>query len=182
MIKPVMHCVAAAIALHFGMTAVADDKVADARYEAAVEHADADFKIANAKCDALEGNAEDVCKAEAKAAREAAEARAKAWHEGTPEAVAEARVDTADAELKAAKEKCDALSGNDKDVCVKKAELTHTQAVSAAEADEARVDATLDQQGEVLDAEYKLAMEKCESLGGDAEDSCEHGAKARYGK
>lgn len=33
-----------------------------------------------------------------------------------------------------------------------------------------------------LDADYKVAIEKCDALAGPAKDACIGGAKARYGK
>lgn len=127
----------------------------------------------------LEGNLEDVCKAEAKKARETAHGNAKAAHEGTTEARAEALEDTADAELTLAKQKCDRMTGNELDVCVKKAQFEHTQAVTTIDANKAVAEAADERHQEIHDAQYELAMEKCEGLQGDAQDNCEHNAKSR---
>lgn len=176
--KSILNCVAAALALHYGAMALADDNVAEATYEARIERADADYKVAMAKCDSLQWNPEDICQAEAKKAREIAQGYAKATHEGTAEARADARKDAADAELKLAKEKCDRMDGNEQDVCVKAAQLQHTRAATSIETSEEVAKAADEQHKEVHDAKYDLAMEKCESLQGDAQDECEHSAKA----
>ena len=92
-----------------------------------------------------------------------------------------------------AKEKCDDLSGNQKDVCVKEAKAAHVKATADAKVDRvaaekhnaatektaaARRDAAEDKR----DADYKVAIEKCDSLSGPAKDACVSGAKAKYGK
>jgi len=92
-----------------------------------------------------------------------------------------------------AKEKCDDFSGNAKDVCMKEAKANHVRATADAKVDrvaadsqntaaektaEARKDATEDKR----DAEYKVAIEKCDSLAGTSKDTCVRDAKMRFGK
>ena len=81
-----------------------------------------------------------------------------------------------------AKEKCDDLKGNAKDVCVKDAKAAHTRAKVDAKANqkvtEVRKDATEDKR----DANYALAKERCDALAGDAKTKCVNDAKARFGK
>lgn len=109
------------------------------RHELAKAKADATYEVAKEKCDALKGNPEDVCEKEAKAehvkALEAAKV-AEAKHEGKPgdaraANVAEVRKDGAEnvreAEYAAAKERCDALSGDVKDKCQADAKRTFAQ-------------------------------------------------------
>lgn len=47
-----------------------------------------------------------------------------------------------------------------------------------AEIGEARKDAAADK----LDADYKVAIEKCDALAGDAKNSCVAAAKTKFGK
>jgi len=122
-----------------------------------------------------------------------AKAEADAAYKGTPKAREAARIAHADADYSVAKEKCDDLSGNQKDVCVKEAKAAYTKAKADAKVDRvaadtrntsaekmaaARKDATEDKR----DADYKVAIEKCDSLSGAAKDTCVKDAKARYGK
>ena len=51
-------------------------------------------------------------------------------------------------------------------------------AKAAQKGTEAKMDASKDK----LDADYKVAAEKCDTLAGDAKSSCVASAKARYGK
>jgi hypothetical protein len=85
------------------------------------ETAEADYSVAKARCDGLKGNEKDVCVKDAKAAEKKAKADAKTATAQTPEARADARAegqdDKRDAEYKAAKERCDSLSGDAKDKC-----------------------------------------------------------------
>ena len=95
-----------------------------ARRDARIEAAEADYKVAKAKCGAMKGNEKDVCIKEAKATETKAKADAKASQK-----VATARQDAAedkmDAEYKVAKEKCDALSGAAKDQCINNAKARY---------------------------------------------------------
>jgi hypothetical protein len=123
---------AIAIGLMLSATAPADEvsrenkRAADLKYDQTVRQAKADYKAARAKCDELGGNSKDVCVKEAKAAekRAIAEAKAEKKNAGT---TAEANSDKREAEFKVAKEKCDSLSGNSKDICEKEAEAKYRQ-------------------------------------------------------
>ena len=95
-----------------------------ARRDARIEAAEADYKVAKAKCGAMKGNEKDVCIKEAKATETKAKADAKASQK-----VATARQDAAEdkleADYKVAKEKCDALSGAAKDQCISNAKARY---------------------------------------------------------
>jgi len=95
-------------------------------YKAAVARADADYKAAKDACKPKQGNDHDVCLKEAKAEHVKATADAKALLK-SKNAKADAREDTMVAQYKVAKEKCDALSGDAKDQCVKDAKLRYHQ-------------------------------------------------------
>ena len=55
---------------------------------------------------------------------------------------------------------------------------SETQHQASAKTASARADAAEDKR----DAEYKVAIEKCDSFAGAAKDRCVKDAKARYGK
>ena len=116
----------------FGGAAIADDtsksvkKESKSEYNAAVDSAEADYKVAKERCDALKGNEKDVCVKEAKAVEKKAKADAKAQHK-TVTAHANAGEDKREVAYKAAKEKCDSLSGNAKDSCVADAKAKYGQ-------------------------------------------------------
>ena len=154
----------------------------DAAYSAAKNQAKADYKVAHEKCTALKGNPKDVCVAETKAARERTEETAEAEYKNTDNARAHARKEIAQADYKVAKAKCDALKGNDNDVCVKNAKAAEITAKANATADKkvsaARTDATEDKRK----AEYKVELEKCDAMAGPAKDACVARAKTTYGK
>ena len=107
-------------------TSHAAKRDADAKYDQSVKQIKADYKAARAKCNNLGGNDKDVCVKEAKANETSALADAKAAKKST-DVHAEANADKREAEFKVAKEKCDALSGNSKDVCEKEAEAKYRQ-------------------------------------------------------
>lgn len=130
------------------------DKVALAELEASykptsknqhnvrVAKAEAEYAVANERCDDKSGNVKDVCVKEAKAAQTAAKADAQvqmktkdanatakektaAVHNDANSKTADARKDAAadkvDAKYSVAKEKCDTYSGTAKDNCLSQA-------------------------------------------------------------
>ena len=162
--------------------AIAAPNEAKLAFDAARDQAGATYKAARAECDAITGNPKDVCLAEAKAVRVHAEASATAQYKNTLKAYTKARIQIAGANYDLDKVRCAALTGNEKDVCVKQAKATKIAALADAKADkkviEARADARADKRG----AEYKVALEKCDALAGSAKDQCVSAAKARVGK
>src|SRR5262252_2723756 len=112
----------------------------DAEYKASREQVDTQYKTEAASCDKLSGNAKDVCMAEAKGHRSVARAELEANHKDTPKARAKVADEKADAAYNVAKEKCDDLSGNAKDVCVKEAKAMHAKAKADAKVDRVAAD------------------------------------------
>ncbi|MBC3919982.1 hypothetical protein H8L32_21105 [Undibacterium sp. CY18W] len=153
-----------------------------AAYTAAKDTAATEYKLAKAKCDAITGNPKDVCIAEAKAARVHTESNAKAEYKNTLAARTSAAKDIADADYDVAKTKCGSLTGNDKDVCVKQANADKIAAVANAKADKKVVEARVDANDDKRNAEYKVAIEKCDALAGPGKDSCVVAAKTKFGK
>jgi hypothetical protein len=167
--------------------------ITKSQYDDAKAQAEAAYKIEREKCDSLAGNAKDICAAEAKAHMMRAEAKAKAAYKNTRSAWYDQQVKNADADYLVAKEKCDDLGGNDKDVCVKQAKAVRTKAIADAKAqrktadaqgeaskeiNEARHDAAEDKR----DADYKVQLQRCDDLSGDAKDTCVQQAKRTFGK
>jgi len=185
-----------ALLLAAGMTGVggawAQTGSKDAR-DAAVRNAEAQYRKAKATCDALAGNAKDICIEEAKGNERIAKAEAEAAYDSTPRMREKARVVRADAAYEVAKEKCDDLSGNPKDVCIKEAKAAHVKGLADAKVDRVAADergtgsektmaAKREATEDKRDADYKVAIEKCDALAGAAKDNCVRDAKVRYGK
>jgi len=162
-------------------------------YTQAVKDADAQYKIDKDACASFSGNAKDICLAEAKGKASVAKADAEAAYRHTPKARENARIAHAQANYNVAIERCDDLAGNPKDVCVKEAKSEWVKGKANAKVDrvasdtnkeaatkqaEARKDASADKR----EAEYKVAIEKCDTLAGPAKDACVSNAKAQFGK
>ena len=113
-------------------------------YNLRVARAEADYAVANERCDDSAGNVKDVCVEEAKAAETAAKADAKAQmktsdanaaaskksvaarreaNEESSAARSDASADKLEAEYTVAKEKCDAFAGGAKDTCLDRAKM-----------------------------------------------------------
>lgn len=131
---------------------------ADNRYKAHVAKADADYAVAEQKCDDKAGNDKDVCMKEAKAINTRLIANAK-LEKQSRKANAEANEKSMDAKDEATNITNDA-----------KSDAMETKS-------EARKDAIMEQR----DADYAVAKEKCDSLAGNAKDKCIDKAKLKFG-
>ncbi len=153
-----------------------------AEYNAEKDRNAATYKGAIEPCKSLSGNPKDICEAEAKATQKKADAMAEADYKATPKARQDAADTAADADYDVAKQKCDAKTGNEKDVCVKEAKAVQTKAKADAKVAQKTSVARKDASDDKRDADYKVAMEKCDGLAGTAKDGCQKNAKASYGK
>lgn len=153
-----------------------------AEYKADKIRISAEYKADKAACGSLAGNANDICVEQAKGKEKLALAELEYAHTGKSEDHNKIMKAKAEADYAVAKEKCDDLAGNAKDVCVQKAKAAETKALADAKLDkkvgEAQTEATDDKR----DAQYKVAAEKCDALAGDAKSSCMAAAKLKYGK
>jgi len=179
-------------ALFTGSTVLAAG-MSHSEYSAKKDQISAEYKADKAACDKLEGNNKDVCVEKAKGKEKVAKAELEANYKNTTKARYDARVAQADADYDVAKEKCDDMSGNQKDVCVKQAKAAHTKAKADAKvartdrdatrtAENKRANAREDAREDTRDAQYKAAAEKCDAMSGAAKDQCVRDAKAHYGK
>ena len=162
-------------------------------YELAVKNAETQYKIEKDACASRSGNAKDICLAEANGKEKVAKADAEVAYKNTPKMREDARVARAEATHSVAKEKCDDLSGNSKDVCVKEADAALVKAKADAKVDRVAADTRRDAEAkqadarneankDTRDAEYKVAIEKCDVLAAPAKETCVSGAKVKYGK
>ena len=162
-------------------------------YDVAIRNAESQGKIDKDACASRTANAKDICLAEANGKENVAKADAEAAFKNTPSAREGARVTRAEATYSVAKEKCDDLAGNAKDVCVKEADAVLVKAKADAKVDRVaadtrqdaatkQADARKEANAEKRDADYKVAIEKCDAQAGAAKDSCVSAAKAQYGK
>jgi hypothetical protein len=183
---------AAAVAASLAVGAHAATQTTKSAYDDAKVRADATYKTERGKCDALAGNAKDVCVAEAKAHRMRSEAAAKAVYKHTRNAWYDQQVNNADADYLVAKEKCDALAGNDEDICLKEAKAARTKAIADAKEQRRAAEAQGEARKETSNArreaneerrdDYKVELQRCDNLAGEAKDSCVARAKRGFGK
>ena len=161
---------------------VAHAQMKDSEYAAARDRVEAEYKTAKQACDRLSGNAKDVCQAEAKGQEKVAKAELQFRRSGRAEDQRKTMLAKADAAYEVAKERCDDFKGNERDVCMKEAKAAETRMKNDAKqvgaSGKAQESAAKDQR----DAEYKVAIERCDSMSGAAKDECQNAARARFGK
>jgi hypothetical protein len=153
-----------------------------AEYKADKTRISADYKTDKAACASLSGNAKDICVEEAKAKESVARAELEYSYSGKPGDQTKVLVAKAKSAYAVAKEKCDDKAGNDKDVCVKEAKAVETKALADAKMGKQIGEAKKEASEDKRDADYKVAVEKCDALAGDAKASCITAAKTKFGK
>ena len=195
--------VAMATCLLFAGSAMAQTPTAS-EFSASKTRIKADYKVDKKACDSLASNAKDICVAEAKGKEAVALAELDNSYKPTQKTNYKVNVAKAEAAYVVAKEKCDDLSGNPKDVCVKEAKAAQTAAKADAKVQMKTVAANTKAQGKAADAraeattekkevradaaadkraaQLKVAEEKCDALASTAKDNCLKDAKAAYGK
>ena len=151
-----------------------------AEYKAGKERVEAQYKADKKACDSLAGNAKDICEDEAEGKEKVAKAELEYAHTGKAEDQTKILKARADANYEVAKEKCDDLAGNPKDVCEKEAKAAHVKALADAKMGQQVGEAKMDAAEDKRKADYQVAAEKCDALSGDAKSSCMATAKARY--
>ena len=163
-------------------------------YDATVKNAEAQYKMDKDACSSRAGNARDICLEQAKAKEAITKADAEAaYNKNTPAAREHARVTRAEATYNIAKQRCQDLEGNAKDVCLKDANAALVAAKADAKVDRVAADAQQQSAKKVAearqeaaadrrDADYKAALERCDSLSGPAKDTCVSDTKLRFGK
>ena len=151
-------------------------------YKAAKDRIESTLKSDKAACGNQSGNAKDVCIEEAKAREKVARAELDFNRSGKDKDARKVSEVKAKTTYDVAKEKCDDLSGNAKDVCVKDAKAAETKSLADIKASKEIRETQKDAAQDKNDAEYKAAVERCDSYSGDAKNNCQADVKARFGK
>lgn len=197
------NAVALAIGLAFSAGAMAQG-MSKNDYQGEQDRIAAEYKAGKTTCASLSGNANDVCIAEIKGREKVLTAELDAAYRPSRKASYAARVAKAEADNGVARERCNGLAGNAKDVCVKEATAAETagkadakaqlktaeandtanqkSAKARAEADSKGIDARTDAATDKIDAQYEVAKQKCDEYAGGAKDRCLDQAKLSYGK
>lgn len=175
-----------------------------ADYQASHERISRDQKVAKENCNSMSGNARDICIAEASGKQRIALAELDWAYKPSAKTKSQVLVTKAEAEYAVAIQRCDDLSANPKDLCVREAKAAEASAKADAKAemkaaDAGRVadeksataqgkakrqasEARQDAAEEKRDASYEVAKEKCDAFSGDAKDACSEKAKQNFGK
>ena len=156
--------------------------ISKAEYKAHKTRISADYKADKAACAALAGNAKDICVEEAKAKEKVARAELKYSDSGKAGDQTKVLVAKAKSAYAVAKKKCDDQAGNAKDVCVKEAKAVEVKALADAKMGKKIGEAQKEASDDKMDANYKVAVEKCDAMAGDAKTSCVAAAKVKFAK
>jgi hypothetical protein len=163
-----------------GLAGTASATLTKPVYSAAKDEVKAMYKAERDKCDSLSGNAKDVCVERAKGQEKVALANLEYQYTGKEKDRNDYLEARYNARYEVAKEMCDDKAGNAKDVCMKEAKAAHDKAKADLKANKKVAEAQEDAMETKLKADYKVAKERCDTLSGDAKDSCQASAKARY--
>jgi len=170
------------VAALLGLSLAQASTVSRADYDAEKTRIGAEYKADDARCDALAGNGKDVCVQQAKATEKVARADLEYRYTGTKSDARKAMVARAEAIYAVANEKCGALAGNGKDVCAQEAKAAETKALADVKMGKEIGDARTDAANDNRDADYKVAIERCDSYAGETKASCITAAKIKFDK
>jgi len=174
--------VSLAVAALLSLSAVQAATLSKADYKAGKTRISADYKADKAACAAMNANAKDICVQEAKAKESVARAELEYSYSGKAgdqTKVLEAKAKSAYA---VAKEKCDDRAGNAKNVCLKEAKAVEVKALADIKLGKKIGEAKKEASDDKMDANYQVAVEKCDALAGNAKTNCVVAAKAKFGK
>ncbi len=121
------------ISLVFSVGAMAQAMTKD-RYKTTQTGIGTEYKLAKTACDTFSDNARDICQAQAGGKQKIATAELNARFAPSEAASYKVRLARAEADYGLAREKCDDLAGNVKDVCVKEAKAAAVTAKANAKA------------------------------------------------
>ncbi len=164
------------------MSAALAETISKADYKAGKSRINATYKTDRAACNSLAGNNKDICIEEAKGKEKVARAELEYSYSGKSADRNKVQIAKAKAAYEVAKERCDDRSGNAKDVCVQEAKAVEQKALADAKMNKEIGETKRDAAAEKVDADYKVAIEKCDALSGDAKTSCVAAAKNKFGK
>ena len=158
------HSGAVVLAIGFVLSASAMAQgIPKADYKLAKNRIAAEYKTAKAACASLSGNAKDICVAQAKGTEKIAKAEIEANYKPSSHASYKVQLASADAGYAVAKQRCDDLSGNVKDVCVKEAKAAQTVAT---------VDAEVQLKTALANARTNAAVNQAEIVKADVRTRC----------
>lgn len=181
-----------AVALALGMSAAHAGVLSKDEIKRENDRISSTFRVEKQTCESRSGNAKDICMAEARGNEKVAKADLDARDKNTAKARQEAATVKAEANYDVAKQRCDDLAGNAKDVCRKDAQAALTRAKEDAKLERKTTDAkgaAAEKVGDAQvqasnakrEADFKAARERCDSLAGNAKDTCVNQAKAQHG-
>ncbi|WP_145891082.1 hypothetical protein [Caenimonas sedimenti] len=153
---------------------------------------EAHYDAAQARCKPLKHNAKEVCLVKARGARDVAMAELEMQYRPTAKNDERLRVTRAEAAHALAREMCEPLDGNAKDVCRKDAKAVLAQAKAEAKLQTAAVEDSLrstrvvEERTEAEDRQraalFAAARERCDALAGEQRADCMINANKRFGK
>lgn len=174
-----------AVSCTLSSAAMAMSKV---EYKAQKDTIAGDYKVQRDRCKASKDNAKDICVSEAKGAEKVARAELEATY--SPSARHDEKVSLAkgSATYETAKEKCDDASGNAKSICNKEAKAAYVTvkdearvARLSAETRKVNTGARNMANKDENDANYKVAIARCDAMAGATKDTCVADARAKFG-
>src|SRR5262249_23135255 len=149
-------------------------------YDKAKDDVKATYKAERDGCNKMSGNAKDICVEEAKGHEKVALAQLDYNNTGKADDQAKLSEAMYEARYAVAKERCDDMAGDKKDVCQQEAKTARDKAKADTKMNKTVADAQSDADSAKMKADYQLAKERCDSMAGDTKDSCVASAKARY--
>lgn len=163
-------------------TQVQANNITKSEYKAGKTRISAEYDKDKGACKSLVDNAKDVCIEEAKAKENIARAELEYNYTGKSSDWTKVLEVKAKSAYAVSKEKCDYRTGNEKTLCVDAAKAVETKALADVKMDKEITEARKESVADKMDADYKVALDKCNAMTGNAKVDCVAAAKVKYGK
>lgn len=161
-------------------------------YAAHKDRIQAEYKAALARCKPMDSQGRDLCEVQASGVRRIARAQLDTEYKPGPRNTEKLMMARADAAYSLAKEACDGVPADARDICRKDAKAAFAAAradakaaKAAAERDARSREAARERQDareKPDDALYAAGKERCDALSGQARDLCLADLKRRFGR
>jgi hypothetical protein len=162
------------------ITSAAELEETNPDYENAKMGIDNKYKDDKARCAKMQGNKKKVCNEKAEGIARVSQQELDAKRKGDVGSYINTAKSKIDTQYDLDKVRCNASTGKSKSLCLGKAKAKHEKARADVTLRKETYNAQKDANKKIQQADYDLAMKKCESLAGDSRDACETHAKKRY--
>ncbi|MEZ0232275.1 MAG: hypothetical protein ACAH12_05520 [Methylophilaceae bacterium] len=156
------------------------ETISEMEYDTGMNQIDVTYNADKASCEDFSGNKKDICLEQAKTIKSTSQSVLEARYKGTNTAYLAAAREKANGNYNVSEQVCDDYAGDTKALCLAKAKAERDSALADIEANRKVYEARKEATDKKVEADYTVALKKCDMLSGKSKDTCENNAKKLY--